>query len=78
LCQDRTEGEGEVISKIGDLKYVETEMQDDLEEIAAKLLQAARKLPPGSERHGILKEIGTFRVRINRLRAQPDQLQTSK
>jgi hypothetical protein len=46
--------------------------------IAAKLLQAARKLPPGSERHGILKESGKFRVRINRLRAQPDQLQTSK
>jgi hypothetical protein len=46
--------------------------------IAAKLLQAGRKLPPGSERHGILKEIGKFRVRINRLRAQPDQLQTSK
>jgi hypothetical protein len=63
---------------MGDLKYIETEMQDDLEEIAAKLLQAARKLPPGSERHGILKEIGKFRVRINRLRAQPDQLQTSK
>jgi len=36
LCQDRTEGVGEVTSKMGDLKYVETEVQDDLEEIAAK------------------------------------------
>ncbi len=26
LCQDRTEGEGEVTSKMGDLKYVETEI----------------------------------------------------
>ena len=46
-----------------------TEMQD-LEELAAKLLKIARKLPPGSERHGILKEIGKFRVRITALKAK--------
>ena len=45
------------------------EMQE-LEEIAAKLLKTARKLPPGSERHGILKEIGKFRVRITALKAK--------
>jgi len=41
-----------------------------LEEIAAKLLKTARKLPPGSERHGILKETGKFRVRITALKAK--------
>ena len=46
-----------------------TEMQA-LEEIAAKLLKTARKLPSGSERHGILKEIGKFCVRITALKAK--------
>ena len=30
--------------------------------MAAKLLATARKLPPGPERHGLLKEIGRFRA----------------
>jgi hypothetical protein len=47
--------------KIGRPKV--TEIQD-LETMAAKLLEIARNLPPGSERHSILKEIGTFRVQI--------------
>jgi hypothetical protein len=34
----------------------------ELEEMAAKLLATARKLPPGPERHGLLKEIGRFRA----------------
>jgi hypothetical protein len=42
----------------------------DLEEMAAKLLATARELPLGSERHGILKEIGKFRVRITALKAK--------
>jgi hypothetical protein len=46
-----------------------TEMQD-LETMAAKLLEIARNLPPGSERHSILKEIGKFRVRITALKAK--------
>jgi hypothetical protein len=41
-----------------------------LEEIAAKLLKTVRNLPPGSERYGILKEIGKFRVRIAALKAK--------
>jgi hypothetical protein len=40
-----------------------TKMQD-LEEIAAKLLETARKLPPGQDRHNILQEIGRFRAQI--------------
>jgi hypothetical protein len=46
-----------------------TEMQD-LETMAAKLLEIARNLPPGSERHSILKEIGKFRVQITALKAK--------
>ena len=42
----------------------------DLETMAAKLLEIARKLPQGSERHSILKEIGKFRVRITALKAK--------
>lgn len=37
----------------------------DLETMAAKLLETARKLPQGSER-----EIGKFRVRITELKAK--------
>jgi hypothetical protein len=40
-----------------------TKLQE-LEEIAAKLLATARKLPPGPGRHNMLQEIGRFRARI--------------
>jgi hypothetical protein len=53
--------------KIGRPKV--TEMQD-LETIAAKLLEIARNLPPGPERHSILKEIGKFRVQITALKVK--------
>jgi hypothetical protein len=46
-----------------------TEMQE-LEAMAAKLLRTVRKLPPGSVRHDLLKEIGKFRVRITALKAK--------
>jgi hypothetical protein len=46
-----------------------TEMQD-LDTMAAKLLETARKLPPGPVRHDVLKEIGKFRVRITALKAK--------
>jgi hypothetical protein len=39
----------------------------ELEEMAANLQATARKLPPGPERHGLLKEIGRFRARITGL-----------
>lgn len=41
--------------------------EQDLEEIAAKLLETARKLPPGQDRHNALQEIGRFRARITGL-----------
>ena len=46
-----------------------TEMQD-LEAMAAKLLETARKLPAGPIRRDILKEIGKFRARINALKGK--------
>ena len=52
-------------------KGVEKETLRDLEELATKLLEAARKLPPGSDRNDILKEIGQFQVRITKLKAKP-------
>jgi hypothetical protein len=39
----------------------------ELEAMAAKLLEAACKLPPGETRQGVLKEIGRLRARIDRL-----------
>jgi hypothetical protein len=52
---------------LGDAGSDAKEMQE-LEEIATKLLETARKLPPGFERHDVLKEIGKLRARIAALR----------
>jgi hypothetical protein len=41
-----------------------------LDQIAAKLLQAASKLPQGAERHDLLKEIGKIRSQIFELKAK--------
>jgi hypothetical protein len=42
----------------------------DLEAMAAKLLETARKLPAGPVRHDILKQVGKFRARITALKAK--------
>src|SRR6267378_7166199 len=39
----------------------------ELEEMAAKLLETARKLPSGQDRHNVLQEIERFRARITAL-----------
>ena len=56
-----------------------TEIQD-LQAMAAKLLETARKLPSGQDRHNALQEIERFRARITALQrldlsgmAQPPQ-----
>jgi hypothetical protein len=36
----------------------------ELEDMSAKLLDAARKLPPGQDRYNALQEVGRFRARI--------------
>jgi hypothetical protein len=41
---------------------------DDLEKMLAKLLKDARRLPPGQNRHELLKEIGRFRVKLDALK----------
>jgi hypothetical protein len=51
------------------IKSAERRMQD-LEAMAAKLLETTRKVPPGPERHDILKEIRKFRARIIALKAK--------
>jgi hypothetical protein len=45
-----------------------TEIQD-LEAMAAKLLETARKLPAGQDRHNALQEIERFRARITALQS---------
>ena len=52
-----------------DTEQMKPEVPADLEQIAAKLLQSARKLPHGPERQKILKEISSFRVRIAAVKA---------
>ena len=42
----------------------------ELEEMLAKLLEAARKLPQGQDRHKALQEIARFRARIIGLKRQ--------
>ncbi len=42
----------------------------ELEELAAKLLATARKLPPGPDRQNALREIERFRVQIAGLTAE--------
>jgi hypothetical protein len=40
----------------------------ELEEMAARLLALARKLPPGQQRYDMVRQIGRFRVRIAALK----------
>lgn len=45
----------------------------DLEQMITRLLEAARKLPPGEERCTTLKEIGRFRVRLDAAAPRPSK-----
>jgi hypothetical protein len=44
----------------------------ELEELAAKLLETARKLPPGQDYHNALREIGRFLAKIDALKDPTD------
>jgi hypothetical protein len=50
----------------------------DLEEMAEKLPETARKLPPGPESQALLKQIETFRARITAISAKREQFQPAK
>jgi hypothetical protein len=50
----------------------------DLEKLIVELLAVARKLPPGEERHDILKEVGRLRVRLDALSARLKKSHTAK
>src|ERR1700732_1812569 len=45
-----------------------------LEVVAANLLETARKIPPGSERHDILKQIGKLRIKLDALVSEQKKL----
>ena len=49
----------------------------DLEEMIERLLETARKLPPGPERQDALKEVGRFRVRLDAISKKSNSLSES-
>jgi hypothetical protein len=49
----------------------------DLEKMAAKLLETARKLPPGAEQHALLEQIRTFRIKLSAVAAKREELQSA-
>jgi hypothetical protein len=42
---------------------------EDMAAVAAEMLETARKLPPGQERHEIFQEIRNIRAQIDALKA---------
>src|ERR1700756_5862530 len=49
----------------------------DLEKMAAKLLETARKLPPGAEQHALLEQIRAFRIKLSAVAAKREELQSA-
>jgi hypothetical protein len=52
----------------------ETDSAKDLEVVAANLLETARQIPPGSERHDVLKQIGKLRIKLDALVSEQKKL----
>ena len=50
----------------------------DLEKMAAKLLETASKLPPGAEQHALLEQIRTFRIKLSAVAAKRKELQSAR
>jgi hypothetical protein len=48
-----------------------TKQLQDLEQLAAELLEAARKLPPGPDRQDALKRVGSFVIQIASMQRSP-------
>jgi len=49
---------------------ITNELQD-LEELAAELLEKARKLPPGPDRQDALKKVGSFVTQLSSMQRSP-------
>jgi hypothetical protein len=49
----------------------------DLEKMAAKLLETASKLPPGAEQYALLEQIMTFRIKLSAVAAKRGELQSA-
>ncbi len=49
-----------------------TKQLQDLEQLAAELLETARKLPAGPDRQDVLKTIGSFVTQIAFMQRSPD------
>jgi hypothetical protein len=52
----------------------EIDSAKDLEVVAANLLETARKIPPGSERHDVLRQIGKLRIKLGALVSEQKKL----
>jgi hypothetical protein len=48
----------------------------NLEKMATKLWETARKLPPCTEQRALLEEIGIFRTKLSAVAAKQKQLQS--
>ena len=48
-----------------------TQQLQDLEQLAAELLETARKLPPGPDRQDALKRVGSFVIQIASMQRSP-------
>jgi len=49
----------------------------DLERMAAKLLETARKLPPGAEQHALVEQITTFCTKLSAVAAKRKEFQSA-
>ena len=50
----------------------------DLEKMAVKLLETARKLPTGAEQHALLEQIRTFRIKLSAVAAKRKEIAISQ
>ncbi len=46
----------------------------ELARAAARLVETARNIPPGSERHDVLKQIGKLRIKLDALVSEQNKL----
>jgi hypothetical protein len=52
----------------------EIDSAKNLEVVASNLLETARKIPPGSERHYVLRQVGKLRIKLDALVSEQKKL----